>query len=77
MLPRLDVAQGADIAPPYSRMVGSPFRTTRADRDLYDDTVLGLWCMSQRLTVVYTAVYHLVPQRLMRALGDFIVNPGI
>ena len=32
---------------------------------------------SQRLTVMHTAVHHLVPQRLMHALGHFIVDPGI
>jgi hypothetical protein len=33
--------------------------------------------VSQRLTVMHTAVHHLVPQRLMHALGHIIVNPSV
>ena len=39
--------------------------------------MLGLGRISQGLTVVHTAVYHLVPERLMHALGHLIVDPSV
>ena len=33
--------------------------------------------ISQRLTVMHTAVHYLAAQRLLHALGHFIVNPSV
>jgi hypothetical protein len=56
-----------------------PVTLCRANRDLLAQ-MTECWAsagISQRPTIMHTAVHNLVPQRLVHALGQLIVDPCI